>query len=293
MAVTEVNLTGQGWSDEKDGTRTYTRTYDVHTDDPDDTMVEVRAALPLNWDADPVDGAAIVVTRNAEQDKERRMLWRGSVEWKWSPEDAEDDEEPDPLDRSPKIRWTSRLERNTVEKSRDGKACLNSAGDYFDPPLEADFARWTANIQFNATSIPSDIRTYAGAVNSGAIEIDGEPVAAERARIIGLDIGEVQVENEVAFRSITLAVEVRDDDDEDYELHPLDQGYRVIDGTERKDILIEDTDGNLNRPTSPVLLNGSGTQLADPDPDNAVFLDIQNPAIRLKDLTIFPGIDSP
>ena len=273
----------------KSGERTYTRKFDIHCD-PDETMVAVRAALPLSYEADPVDGAAVVVTRTATQDKERRTLWRGEVRWKWSPEDA--GEEPDPLDRAPKIRWTSRLERNTVEKSRDGKAVLNSAGDYFDPPVEADFVRWTVNIQFNATSIPADIRSYAGAVNDGAITIDGESIAAGRARIIGLDIGELQVENDVPFRSITLAIEVRDDDEEDYELHLLDQGYRIKDDDDLVDILLEDEDGTKNRPSAPVLLDGSGAKLADPNPDDAVFLDFENPAIREKTFTVFPGVGS-
>jgi hypothetical protein len=290
MSITAVNLTGQGWDDDKSGGRSYRRTYDVHSDDPNETMVAVRQALPLAWEADPVDGAAVVVTRTAEQDPKARKLWRGEVIWEWAPEEDEDE---DPLERDPKIRWTANRVLVPAIKDRDGDAIVNSAGDFFDPPPERPRTRWIANIQFNATVIPTNLRQYADAVNNAAITIDGEPVAAERAQVVGLDISEIQYwgEDQTAYRSITLAVEVRDDDDESFDLELIDQGYRITGyGGELEDILIPDEQGTLNRPSAPVLLNGSGGKLTNPSPSTAVFLtyDISN----LRDLTVFPGIEA-
>lgn len=294
MSIIAVNLTGQSWDDAKDGSRSYVRRYDVHTDDPFETMVAVRAALPLSWEADPVDGAAIVVTRTAEQDPKARKLWRGEVTWTWEPED---DDEEDPLNREPAIDWTSNTIMLPAIKDRDGDAVVNSAGDYFDPPPEREVERWLAQIEFNATSIPSNIRRYKGAVNTTAVLIDGEPIAAERAKIVGLTISKVQYwgEGETPYRTIRLSVECRDDDDDSFDLELLDQGYRKRFGTTPVDIYIEpgagaDPDEKPQRTSVPVLLNGEGDVLDNPTPSTAVFL--QFPFANLRDLTIFPGIEA-
>lgn len=287
MAITACREVwrGETWSDSKDGSREYLMIFEVLSDDPLESAVTVRAHpdIPAQWSSYPDDIAALCVDRQGRRDDKSRLLWFVECKFEWTNE-----EEEDPLDRTPKIRWTSQLFTKPVIKDRNGDACVNSAGDYFDPPLEADVVRWTANIQFNETSIPSNIRSYAGAINQSPITIDGEAIAAERARVIGLDISELQEENDVEFRSITLAIECRDDDDDSFDLEPLDQGFRIKDGSDLKDILIEDEDGNMNRPSAPVLLDGSGGKLSDPSPTTAVFLNFEFP--RRADLSIFPGI---
>lgn len=297
MSIVAVNLVGQGWDDSKDGARSYRREYLIHSDNPDETMLAVRAALPLAWESDPIDAAAVVVTRSAEQDPKARKLWRGEVIWEWAPTDPEDE---DPLDRQPKIRWTSQTLMVPIIKDRNGDAVVNAAGDYFDPPPEVPRTRWVANIQFNATAIPTNIRSYANAVNNSAIVVDGEPVASERAMVMALDISDVQYwgEAQTAYRSITLALEVRDDDDESFDVEVLNQGYRELnDNDEPVDIYLPLSDdapagAQRERVSAPVMLDIDGKRIAQPDPTNVVFLTFQNPYTRLKDLTIFPGITS-
>jgi len=279
---------GQTWSDERDGSREYQRVYRVISNDPQESPVTVRAngSIPTLWSAHPNDAAAICTGRTARRIDASRLVWEVTVDYAWAPTDAED--EPDPLNRDPLIRWTSQLVSKPIIKDIDGDAVVNSAGDYFDPPPEAEFPRWNVNIQWNATEVPSAILQYPGMVNSSGITIDGVSVAAERARVVGLDIGELQVENGVEYRVISVVLEVRHADDYGFDLELLDQGYRIKDGDELKDILIEDEDGNKNRPSSPVLLDGSGAKLTDPGPDTAEYLEFE--VTRKGDLTVFPGI---
>jgi hypothetical protein len=299
MAVTAVNLKpgGQSWDDNKDGTRSYVRRYLVHTDDPDESMVSIRAALPTAYGSDPVDTAAVVVTRSAEQDEKVRTLWHGEVIWTWEP--SEDEEEPNPLDREVAIDWTSNTIMVPAIKDKDGDAIVNSAGDYFDPPPEREVERWIAQLEFNSELIPSNIRQYKGAVNISPCTIDGEPIAAERAKIVALRISkkqrwQVDDDTVITYRTVTLGVEIRDDDDESFDLELLDQGYRQkIDGLV-SDIMVEpdpdaEDDEKPQRTSVPCLLNGSGAKLTNPAPNTAVFLtfDVAN----LRDLSIFPGIE--
>lgn len=288
MAIISTTLiwSGETWSDELSGAREYERVVRVISDDPNESPAAVRAAVTPLGTAYFADAAAFCKNRSARRIDESRLVWEVTATFAT----IENEEEPDPLNRAPKIRWTSQLITKPVLKDRNGNAVVNSAGDYFDPPVEAEFVRWTANIQFNATTIPANLRQYAGAISSGPITIDGEAVAAERAKVTGLDISDVLVENDIFYRSITLAVEIRDADDDPFDVEALDQGFRIKDGTDLKDILIEDEDGNKNRPSAPVLLDGAGAKLSDPTPENAVFLTFQ--FLPRRDLTIFPGIST-
>lgn len=301
MAITSVTRVwhGETWSDEKDGSREYEELYRVISNDPNEAAITVRshASIPALWSTYGDDIAAVCTGRSARRIDASRLVWEVTARFEWRPEDSDDDE--DPLDRDPKIRWTSQLFNKPIVKDRNGDALVNSAGEYFDPPVEVDFVRWTANIQFNATSIPTNIRSYAGAVSNGAITIDGESISTGKARVVGLDISEVQYwgEAQTPYRSITMAIECRDDEDDDFELSILDQGMHSKGADDSlQDIFIDPPDdapagAQPERTTVPVLLDGSGQPLATPsDPTTAVFLPFDNPAIREKDLTIFPGV---
>ncbi|MBX3438020.1 MAG: hypothetical protein KF861_11060 [Planctomycetaceae bacterium] len=281
-------------SAERDGSREYQDVYRVISDDPNEPALNVRTAsgIPTLWQAHP-DGAAICTGRSARRIDDSRLVWEVTATFQWRPTDT-DDEDENPLDRAPKIRWTSQLVTKPVLKDRNGDACVNSAGDYFDPPLEAEYPRWIVNIQFIATVVPSGILSYPGAINSSSVTIDGIAVAAERARVVGLDISEIQRHDTgseiVLYRSITLAVEVRHANDDPFDIEALDQGFRIKEDDELKDILIEDEDGNKSRPSSPVLLDGAGGKLEDPSPENAEFLTFET--VARQDFTVFPGIGS-
>lgn len=279
---------GETWSDEQDGTREFEEFYRVISDDPEESSYDVRfnAGLPVPWAAYPEDDRAICTGRSCRRPEASRLIWEVTLRYSWSPEDDEDDENP--LNKEPEIEWDSSSFTKAIIKDRDGNAITNSAGDYPDPPPEDEIIRWNILLQCNVPFVPAFIRQYAGAINESTIEIDGESIAAERARIVGMKISRWQTENDVDFRTVTLNIEARDDSDDDYDLEMLDQGFRYKDGTELKDILIEDEDGTKHRPSAPILLDGNGEKLIDPSPTTAVFLIY--PTKRLMDFTIFPGI---
>lgn len=287
MAIVSVDhvWSGETWDDDVTGPRGYQALYRVVSDDPLESPQSVRTAagLPVLGDAFPTDVSAFVRRRKARRLDSTRLVWEVDIEYEFGLEALP---ENDPAI----IRWTSSLERVPAIKDINGEAIVNSAGDYFDPPPEKDLPIWTISIQFNASSIPTAIISYAGSVNDGAITIDGMSVAAEQAKIVGLDIGERQERNDIEFRTITLSIAVADDGDSslNWDLSLLDQGFRIKDGTDLKDILIEDEDGNKNRPSCPVLLDGNGAKLTDPSPSTAVFMDYE--VTQKLDFTVFPGI---
>lgn len=51
------------------------------------------------------------------------------------------DQTDDPLAQPVEIRWATKQHQRAVIKDRYGTACLNTAGDYFDPPIEIPTAR--------------------------------------------------------------------------------------------------------------------------------------------------------
>lgn len=286
MSIVSVNhvWSGETWSDDIEGPRGYDELYRVITDNASENTQNIREAVVALGTSYASDSAAFARRRTARRLDNTRLVWEVTVSYEF----GIDEPEENPLNEPAKIRWTSSLERVPAIKDLNGEAIVNSAGDFFDPPPEKDVVVWTINIQFNENSVPANIRSYAGAVNNAAITVDGEPIAQERCRVVGLDISEVQERNDTLFRVITLAIATVDNDDDGFDLSVLDQGFRINDGGTIKDILIEDEDGNEQRPSSPVLLDGSGAKLTDPSPSTAVFLDFET--VRKRDLTIFPGI---
>jgi len=287
MSITEFNEVwrGETGGDTDEGNRSYTRKFEIFTNNVNESWSVIFAALPTG--AHPDDASAFVKSRSASRSDESRYKWEATVTYQYDPKESGDD----PTARPPKIRWTSSQVTKSIVRDLNGNACVNSAGDYFDPPLEAEITRWTATIQFNAASIPVGILLYAGAVNNNTITIDGVAVAAERARVVALDIGEEDEENGYAFRSVTLSVECRYSDDEGFDLEPLDQGLRATGYSgQLEDIMVDDQDGGRARASSPVLLDGNGQQLLTPAPNTAVFMYYE--ITRKTDLTVFPGINA-
>lgn len=297
MAITDVLFLRDEWSDSKDGSRSYTRHYDVYSNDPNESMVAVRLALPLNWTADTVDGAAIVVSRRASRDEEIKKLWHAEVEWAWGPTDLDKEESANPVDHPPTIRGQSRSVVVAAIKDINGEAILNSAGEYYDPPPEKELYRWVSTIQFALEEKPANMRSMIGRVNSTACIIDGEMTDVGRAKIVSFDVSEhkeLQITDDIAYpyRDITVSIEILDDDEEDFDLRPLDQGLHYKDVNPPHalyKIQVLDSNDEPVDASSPQLLDGAGGVLADPNPGNAKFMhyDITHEF----DFTIFPGVE--
>lgn len=237
---------GESLNQSAGGTRKYVRKVQMLADNSSETFSTARTAFLafLGGSTHPDDASAYMTDFSIDRDDDSREVWYAQADYEFSLQDPGED----PTTRDPVIRATSSLIIKPVVRDLNGYACVNSAGDYFDPPLEAEFARWTYTIQWNASTIPVGIGQFRGAVNNASITIEGETYVAGRARIIGLDIGEQDEENGVPFRSITIVVECREADDDGFDLEPLDQGFRILDTIESTGILTtrtNDTVGTL------------------------------------------------
>jgi len=204
-----------------------------------------------------------------------------TVEYSSAPLDKEDkdkEDNPDPTTRPAVIKWNTVLYREAVEKDVDGDAILNSAGDYFDPPIERDRSNWTCNVRKNMANPPTWLLDYNNCpINSSSFTVDGVSVQARKARLSMIDIGEKQVENDVNFRTVTITLEFKK---EGWQASILDQGLKEVDGGVLKPITV---DGKSI--TSPQLLSG-GVHIDAPTPDNAEFLDYD--IYDEKDFSVLP-----
>lgn len=285
MTITSVNLvwTGDTFDDDSDGGRGYQSLYRVISDDPLESIQAVRLAVPGPRAPYPTDPRAYVRSRSGRRVDESRLVWEVTVDYAF-----EVNEPPNsPLDEPVKYRWTAGQYTRAVVKDRDGDAIVNSAGDYFDPPPEIEDVRWSVNVQVNVDVVPANILMLQGAVNSGGYTVDGISVDAEKSRIVGLDISEVQERDEIKFRTITMVIEFRE---EGFSLQQLDQGYRrKNEDDELVDIMIEDDSGSLNRVSAPVLLDGEGKPLEDPSPETAVYMTYE--VFKLVDFSSLPGLN--
>lgn len=227
--------------------------------------------------------------RGVDYSRRGKMIWEVTASYSTRPENTQEREKrenPNPLSRIAEFEWESTQYNIAVVKDRDGKGVVNSAGDYPDPPPEDWDVRWLCHIEANILSFPNDWFGLAGAVNEAAIVVDGRAVSAEQARIVNMRRSKKRQESFVDHYVLTYTLEIR------YETHDLvfpDMGFRIIDNGEQKEIVIKDQNDNDAKPSSPVLLDGNGQVLANPDdPNNTVFMTYH--VARVRSFAGLPGI---
>lgn len=206
---------------------------------------------------------------SARQDTKSPLHWRVTAEWDTAPWDDDDEEEPQ--DRRAKITWSTVKYQKAIERDRDGKAILNSAKDYFDPPPLKDLSRWTITVTKNLTNIPTSILDYADKINGADWSVDGIDVPKNAAKMMSIGIGDKQREGNIDYRQLSYTVEF--DTVDLWKGKYLNQGYNEI------------TDPSTNPPTkkrcqigrppkdavSPQMLDANGKMIAAPTPANATF----------------------
>lgn len=162
-----------------------------------------------------------------------------------------------------------------VTKDRDGKAVLNSAGDIPAEPIMAQDSILVAHIELNVAAVPSFIRSYRKCINSDAFKIEDITVDPKHARVRRISLGKKRFRAAFPYRSVKIELAITDNDEDDWEIRFLDAGYRrkrlVSFGVYKLEKIVSD-DGT--DPTSPVLLDGSGSVLSDPSPDTAVYNEV-------------------
>ena len=218
--------------------------------------------------------------------------WTIDAEYSSAPTKDGDNEE-NPLLRPAKITWRTNQYRQAIDKDITGKAILNSAGDYFDPPVEVDRSRWTASVSKNVATVPSYLLDYADAINNNSFSISGLSVEQYTAKVQDISISELKIEGEVLYYEFSYSLEFRREKWQPFSI--LDQGLREKTETTEAGQTVKGLrqimdKGKPPRPvSSPVLLDGAGKVLADPTPQRAKFIDFT--VYYARSFSVLPGLN--
>lgn len=257
----------------------------------DEFTIAASGLLPTQFSSHPHFAFLTARRTRYNQRSEHSRVWDVEVEYSSEPLSQREQEEaqqqsPNPLARAPQVRWASQQYAKAIHKDLDGKALVNSAGDPFDPPVEVDRSRWVVTISKNVSSVPPVILTYSDSINDNPFTIGGVTVEAKKAKLMALEISELQVENDIQFYVFTYAMEFRK---EGWTLEVLDQGLRQKDPNDATlRIRIQDDGDPAQDVQSPWPLDGSGGKLADPKFDTVKFLEFR--AYEERDFSILPGL---
>lgn len=157
------------------GERTYTATYMVTTDSASDGPITVANAAGVAIGAsyslgNDTDSRAYCNSKAVEQvssdDASETKTWMVTDSYKTL--DREEQKTlVHPLSRPYEISWNYEHFQEVVEKDVNGGAILNTAGEYFDPPIERDASRPVLTITRNEAAFPTSLAlSYANAINS-------------------------------------------------------------------------------------------------------------------------------
>jgi len=303
MSVTKIESPNDGRSGEEsyqqDGTTITTRAkaWRVYTSEGTDDDVTVMAytgvgKLPLIGTAHPNHPSCKCCRRHCQPESHgQKFQWLFTAQYstRW-------DINENPLDDPAKTEWSTETFSAVVWEDVNGGAIVNSAGDPFDPPAEKDDSRWTSITRKNvADSVPDWIFAYQDGVNSDSFTIDGKSIDAGEAKVSAIHLSETQERNEVDYRVLTVTIHYRGEGDdsgssgygsgsgadeiEPWDLSILDAGMREIvagsSGGGLRNITNTGTDGDGEPVTAPAPLDGEGSKIENPTPDNAVFLQFE------------------
>lgn len=264
MAVTYVGELSEGRrATNSRGVRTYTRVFRLTTSSQTDNAFTVgsNGSLPVIGNTFPSDGNAYCTDLDVQCVRGWR-IWDVTATYS-----TERQLNTTPTSDPVFVQWDTEQFQKPATQDKDGKGVVNSAGDAFLPPEQMDDSRRVVTITKNLSAVPAWILTYQDAVNSDAFTIDGVNIAIGEAKMQRVSVGPAEIRNGTAFRAVTFVIALRR---EGWAYKLLDQGYNEkdpADSTKRKPITVR---GQL--PTSPVLLDGTGKQLANPATANAVYL---------------------
>jgi hypothetical protein len=246
--------------------------YLVETDDKYITRYDIMAAgvLPIKYQLHPENSLMTVRSVDLAQ-TDGPMVWEATIEYSSVPYDQtdEDDEDTLPTQQAARIKWTTTQFTKPLTRDVDGNAIINSAGDYFDPPIEIDTSRWSIVIEKKVAAVPSYILSYANTINEAAITIDGVVIGEKVAKLSEISISEKDTAQGEEFYTFTYRLELANADEGDWVVKVLDQGLHEFDRAERKTPIL--VDGEPAK--QPVLLDGNGIAIVDPEPTDAVFLE--------------------
>jgi len=251
----EINL---GQARNSLGVRTYTRQFRLTTSLNTEREYNVgsHASLPQIGSVHPSDSAAYCVGLSVDH-TEPRWGWTVTAEYTTQFERA-----TNPTNDPAQISWSSEQFQRVMAQDKDGDAVMNSAGDFFDPPVMIDDSRRVATVKKNLAAVPTWLLDYQDAVNNDAFSIDGVSIAIGQAKMQTVSVDVEQERNGVTFRPVTFTIQFQRDL---WTVKVLDAGFRDING----DRITSDDGTDV---TQPAPLNGSGLALANPTPATAQFI---------------------
>lgn len=239
-----------------------TRCWRVRTDSNYDGADTVLNAFPGVGAQHLSNPYLFIRRRRAVNESNSKRLWIVTLNFS---NDTGQQKSENPLMDPAKISWSTETSQEPAFVDKDENAILNSAGDYYEDGVNVEVSFWVAKIRKNLGYVPSWINSYRNAINSDPVTIDGVPVNARSAKVKSIGIGEWEQRNKIWYRVFDLSIKIQDT----WVKYILDQGLRRKDPSDStKRIRCIGEDGK--DATRPVLLDGSGGQLANPSPSTAV-----------------------
>jgi hypothetical protein len=256
----------------------YSRVFRVKTDYSGDeaTVILAHASSPRIGSPYPWDATAYcqrVIPRNESFSK---RVWLVTAAYS-----NEREITADPLSEPAVIEWSSEQFQKIAVLDKNDEAIVNSAGDEWDPPAEMDDSRWTATIRKNVAAVPSWLFAYQDRINAAGFTLDGLAIPAEVAKMQAIRIGGQQERNGTDYRVLQITMHFRTRvttgtlDISGWTLRIMDAGFRQkveVGTTGTYEMQNIKNDGDGQKITAPVALDGSGLVLSDPTATTIVFL---------------------
>jgi len=259
MSLVSVNEIAEGRESWRDSSGAgYTRVFDVLLDSVSDGPHAARTAVgvPDYGDAHPNNANALAKNIRAV-DTDNRMFFKVRVDYATPTSTTTN---PDPTDDDPTVEWGSRQIMRVIMRDRDDNPIVNSAFDWFDPPLEEPYYIQTLRITRNETSYDPDTAAgYWNKVNKFACSIAGRWCAYNSALLTTYAATRTSRDG-TDYWAVTYELEFDDADFHDRVV--LDQGYRHWpSGTVGSGARVPILDGE-SATTEPMRLDGAGKALA-------------------------------
>jgi hypothetical protein len=259
----------------RDWTRTYTRAFRVITDDPNIGPRTVAMAVGLqigdhyqNSDGSEHDNGSYVMDIAVAEEGEDGKSW--IVTYSYGPYDPAQWPE-NPLTKPPDVQWGFSPMTKVASEDINGSAVVNSANDYFDPPIEIEDPRVTLSFVRNEPVFnPARAYAYRNAINTDSF-LGCDPLTVKVTQISGVRqwdqyLSSINYGGASGFYwTVTYEFEFNPDK---WTFKILDQGMRKIDTATGQQAQILESGIPIS---SPKLLDGNG-QPIEPG-DDPVFLE--------------------
>ena len=249
-----------------DGTKTAREIYLVVFDSPASAVAaEVAAGVPVRGAAHPEDATRTARSKRPTcLDESNRQHWQVEVTYSDAPPEAGEGEEPEenPLARPMEVSWdfSTQEEAYFVDNDPDEpKPVVNSAGQPFEELLTREVAAIVVSVRRNVTTFdPAAGMTMMDKLNAAPFDLDGVTIAARQAKLVGLGVGPVQIENGVTFREASFTLKIRENWDDVIE----DRGFSQLDSNGKLTEIVQGSPPT--RVDKPWPLDGEGKAKANP-----------------------------